>query len=294
VHDIIKIIKRRFPDLAIEIVPVKVQGKNAEKEIIQALKLLTTRNDTDIIILARGGGSLEDINAFNSESVARTIFSAKIPVVSAIGHETDFTISDFVADLRAPTPSAAAELVVPNKGELKRRVADVNSILKSNILQYIEKRRYILQQVSKNLVNPKRKVQDLRLKMDDVTTRLNKAFLNGVSQKQEQYKLYNKLLYTNKPVGYISKHNNQLKSTLSNLHTFIRIYLNNKRSLLRENTARLYALNPADILKRGYSITRTIPQGLLVKSANSVSSGQNLEVMLAKGKLLVRVFQRKR
>jgi len=132
VHDILKIISRRFPNLFIEIVPVKVQGDNSDKEIVQALELLNTINDSDVIIMARGGGSLEDLNAFNSENVARAVFSVKIPIVSAIGHETDFTISDFVADLRAPTPSAAAELVVPSKDELKRRHEDILSKLKSN------------------------------------------------------------------------------------------------------------------------------------------------------------------
>ncbi|MBT8356429.1 MAG: exodeoxyribonuclease VII large subunit, partial [Deltaproteobacteria bacterium] len=205
VHDILKIIKRRFPNLFIEIVPVKVQGKDAEKEIINALNLLTTRNNTDIIVLARGGGSLEDLNVFNSEYVARAIFSAKIPVISAIGHETDFTISDFVADLRAPTPSAAAELVVPNKDELKRRVVDIISKLKSNIWQYIERQQYILQQVSKNLVNPKRKVQDLRLKTDEVTSRLTNVILNRMDQKREQFKVYVKMLSINKPISYITK-----------------------------------------------------------------------------------------
>lgn len=293
IHDILNITKRRFPNLFIEIVPIKVQGENAEIEILEALKLLNTRNDTDIIILARGGGSLEDLNVFNSENVARAVFSTKIPVVSAIGHETDFTISDFVADLRAPTPSAAAELVVPNKVELKRRHKDIFSNLKSNIWQYIEKHRYILKQVSKGIVDPQRKVQDIRLKSDDLTARLTGIFLNRMNQKRDQFKLWNNLLYINKPLDYISILNEKLKNTSGKLLTLISIYLNNQRSLLRENTARLSALNPTEILKRGYSITRTIPESLLVKTAHSVSIGQNLEVMLAKGKLLVRVFKRK-
>ena len=291
VHDILKIISRRFPNLFIEIVPVKVQGENAEKEIVQALELLNTRNDTDVIILARGGGSLEDLNAFNSENVARAVFSVKIPVVSAIGHETDFTISDFVADLRAPTPSAAAELVVPSKDELKRRHEDIFSKLKSNIWQHIEKHRYILEQVSKSLVDPKRKVQDLRLKTDDFTTRLTKIVLNRINQKREQFKWWKNLLYINKPSGYITKHKERLANNTDKLTTLYTIYLNNKRSLLRENTGRLYALNPTAILKRGYSITRTIPEAGVVKTAHSVSIGQNLEVMLAKGSLVVNVHK---
>jgi len=292
-RDILKIISRRFPNLFIEIVPVKVQGENAEKEIVKALELLNTRNDTDVIILARGGGSLEDLNAFNSENVARAVFAAKIPVVSAIGHETDFTISDFVADLRAPTPSTAAELVVPSKDELKRRHEDIFSKLKSNIWQHIEKQRYILAQVSKSLVDPKRKVQDLRLKTDDLTTRLTKILLNRINQKREQFKLWNNLLFINNSLNYIAKLNEQLWNNTDKLSTLYTIYLNNKRSLLRENTGRLYALSPTAILKRGYSITRTIPDAGVVKTAHSVSIGQNLEVMLAKGSLVVNVHEKK-
>ncbi len=108
VHDIIHIVDRRFPNVHIEIVPAKVQGEGAEDEIISGINLVNTRNDTDVAIIARGGGSLEDLNAFNSEAVARAIFASEIPVISAVGHETDFTIADFVSDLRAPTPSAAA------------------------------------------------------------------------------------------------------------------------------------------------------------------------------------------
>ena len=293
VHDILKIIGRRFPNLFIEIVPVKVQGENAEKEIVQALELLNVLNDTDVIILARGGGSLEDLNAFNSENVARAVFSAKIPVVSAIGHETDFTISDFVADLRAPTPSAAAELVVPSKDELKRRHEDIFSKLKSNIWQHIEKHRYILAQVSKSLVDPKRKVQDLRLKTDDFTTRLTKIFLNRINQKREQFTLWKDLFYINNPLSYIAKLNERLINISDKLSILNSIYLNNKRSLLRESTGRLFALNPTAILKRGYSITRTIPDASIIKTAHSVTLGQNLEVMLAKGTLLVNVYQKK-
>lgn len=293
VHDILKIIDRRFPNLFIEIVPVKVQGENAEKEIVQALELLNALNDTDVIILARGGGSLEDMNAFNSENVARAVFSTTIPVVSAIGHETDFTISDFVADLRAPTPSAAAELVVPSKDELKRRHEDIFSKLKLNIRQHIEKYRYILSRVSMSLVDPKRKVQDLRLKIDDFTIRLTKIFFNRINQKREKYKLWKDLLYTNKPLGYIANLNDKLTNISDKLSTLNSIYLNNKRSLLRENRGRLYALNPTSILKRGYSITRTIPEAVVVKTAHSVSIGQNLEVMLAKGTLVVNVHQKK-
>ncbi|MBW2681291.1 MAG: exodeoxyribonuclease VII large subunit, partial [Deltaproteobacteria bacterium] len=115
----------RFPSIPMEIIPVKVQGDGSDKEIVSGLETINGRSDSDVVILARGGGSLEDFHAFNSEEVARAIFASKIPVISAVGHETDFSIADFVADLRAPTPSAAAELVVPLKNELIKKMSNL-------------------------------------------------------------------------------------------------------------------------------------------------------------------------
>ena len=135
VRDIIQVINRRFPNLVVEVAPVKVQGEGASEEIAEALQLLNERDDIDVVVVARGGGSLEDLQAFNSEIVARAIFSSKVPVVSAVGHETDFTIADFAADLRAPTPSAAAEIIVPVKYELVKRIGEMRSALRTGIVQ---------------------------------------------------------------------------------------------------------------------------------------------------------------
>ena len=137
VHDIITVASRRFPNMPLQIVPVKVQGVGSEDEIASALELVNRRSDADVIILARGGGSLEDLQAFNSERVAMAIFTSRIPVVSAVGHETDVTIADFIADVRAPTPSAAAELVVPDKNELARRCIEIESKLHAIINNYL-------------------------------------------------------------------------------------------------------------------------------------------------------------
>ncbi|MCK4793478.1 MAG: exodeoxyribonuclease VII large subunit, partial [Desulfobacteraceae bacterium] len=138
IRDIINVIDRRFPNMTVEIAPVKVQGEQAAEEIVEAIELLNDRNDADVIVVARGGGSLEDLQAFNSEVVARAIFSSEIPVVSAVGHETDFTIADFTADLRAPTPSAAAELIVPVKNDLLMRTKEIRGTLKGAINHRIQ------------------------------------------------------------------------------------------------------------------------------------------------------------
>jgi exodeoxyribonuclease VII large subunit len=137
IRDILHILRRRFPAVPVLVYPVSVQGEAAPREIEQALRLAGERRDCDVLIVARGGGSLEDLQAFNSERVAMAIFNSRIPVVSAVGHETDFTIADFIADVRAPTPSAAAELVVPDKNELARRCIEIESKLHAIINNYL-------------------------------------------------------------------------------------------------------------------------------------------------------------
>ena len=190
VHDILKIINRRFSNVHIEVVPVKVQGVGADREIVSALELLNLRvntiNGADVAILARGGGSIEDLSAFNSEDVARAIFASKVPIISAVGHETDFTIADFVADVRAPTPSAAAEIAVPLKYELELRCTELSRSLRVRFCKNIEHLRSLLNEISKRLIHPKKKIEDLRLKADDFTSRLVRIFINSIHQRRER------------------------------------------------------------------------------------------------------------
>jgi len=186
IHDIINIVSRRFANVHIEIFPVRVQGEGAAQEIVSAIQLMNLRADADVAILARGGGSLEDLSAFNTEMVSRAIFASKIPMISAVGHETDFTIADFAADMRAPTPSAAAELVVPLKDELKRRISELESALKHRIYTQIERYRHILSDMSKRLIHPKKNIQMLRLKLDEITERLIFQMNKELQQQRER------------------------------------------------------------------------------------------------------------
>ncbi len=189
VHDILKIINRRFSNVHIEVIPVKVQGVGSDREIVSALELLNSRvgtiNSADVAILARGGGSIEDLSAFNSEDVARAIFASKVPIISAVGHETDFTIADFAADVRASTPSAAAEIAVPLKYELELRCIELSRSLRVRFCKNIEHLRSLLNEISKRLIHPKKKIEDLRLKVDDFTSRLIRIFINSIHQRRE-------------------------------------------------------------------------------------------------------------
>ncbi len=186
IRDILTVTDRRFPNVHIEVIPVKVQGKGADKEIVSAVELLNMRGDSDVAILARGGGALEDLQAFNSENVARAVFLSEIPIISAVGHETDVTIADFVADFRAPTPSAAAELVVPLKDNLVRECKGLSAALASRFYRDIERRRTLVNDLTERLTDPKRKIQNLRLKADDLANRLVRIFMNDMRQRRER------------------------------------------------------------------------------------------------------------
>jgi len=289
IHDILNIINRRFPNVHIQIIPVKVQGQGAAEKIVAALELLNSRNEADVAILARGGGSLEDLQAFNTEQVARAIFASKIPIISAVGHETDYTISDFTADLRAPTPSAAAELVIPQRSVLQSRCHEMLFRLvknKSNYLKYLHAK---LNDVSQRLIHPRRKFEDYRLRLDDYLTRLIRDLSLRIRHEREHLLIWEDRLAANSPQIILKKTKKQLEQSYDNLLKSLIIYKHSRQIRMRELTAKLEALNPLAILARGYSVTRTIPDAIVVKDSNLVALEQDLEVMLAKGRLICRV-----
>ncbi len=289
VHDILKIINRRFSNLQIEIIPVKVQGDGAEHEIVSAIEMLNLRSNSDLAILARGGGSLEDFHAFNAEIVARAIFASNIPIISAVGHETDFCIADFVADLRAPTPSAAAELAVPLKQDLLKRVSELSTLLGMRFVRNLEDLQFRVQEMSNRLVHPNRKIIDLRLKLDDLMTRLVKTFNKTIVQQHKGVKWQTERLFANNPLVRTKFLKDKLDLNHANLLNYKDIFINTKRFLLREAMAGLHALSPEATLSRGYSITRTIPDAAVVRDPKKVSIGQDLEVTVAKGLLICKV-----
>ncbi len=189
VQDIINIAQRRFSNSNLEIVSVKVQGHDSEKEIVNALELINEYQRSDLIILARGGGSLEDLASFNSELVANAVFYSKIPVITGIGHETDFTIADFVADLRAPTPSAAAELAFQDKNALKNKIFKLNENLKNLIKNKIFFLNNTVFDLKSRIKTPQIIIYDHRLRLEEYESRLHNNFLRYIKHKKE------KLLY---------------------------------------------------------------------------------------------------
>lgn len=292
IFDLIQIITRRYPNIHIEIVPAKVQGDGAEDEIVSSLKLLNRRYSTpsasDVIILARGGGSLEDMHAFNSEKVARAVFESHIPVISAIGHETDYTIADFVSDMRAPTPSAAGEIVVPVKDDLVHTCNEMSKYLNRLFLTYIQSIHTHYKHAARRLLNQKRKIGDIRLRIEDNFLRLNRVIGFLMSKNSDALIIQSKMLQKNNPSEYVKLLRDRCKHTYSNLYYGITKILDKKTSNINGCTSMLNILNPMSILNRGYSITRTIEDRTVVRDSTKVFRGQELEVILAAGKLRVK------
>jgi len=285
VRDILNIIKRRNPKVAILVHPVKVQGKGAAEEIAEAIQQMNRMKYLDVLIIARGGGSIEDLWAFNEEAVARAISKSIIPVVSAVGHEVDFTIADFVADLRAPTPSAAAELVVPVLGdtnrELNRLAKNLLEVLQNqiegykNLLGHLMGRRFFRDPT--NILNPHAQ------RLDDLNNRLSHGINQWVVlQRQKLIGIIQQLIYLNP-----AKNINQLKEKLimldhhliQNINSIIRLEIKRFDGVLKN----LNALSPLAILDRGYSITSF--QGKAITKSDGLQQGNSINILLAKGQL---------
>lgn len=282
IHDIMNVLTRRFPK-PVQLIPVNVQGKKASTEIVNALTLVNEQQKSDVIIIARGGGSLEDLQAFNDEQVARSVFRSKIPIVSAIGHETDYTIIDFVADVRAPTPSAAAEMIVPERRELIQLLKTSHESLIQAMALKLNQHRMSLKHLSKRLKSPRRVLEDMRLTLDDRTNTLIHAMNRLLQMRLDHFKrLLNRLIIAS-PQKRIMTLQKELNWHTTALMKTFRQYQDHRKLRLTTLTARLTTLDPYAILQRGYSVTRKLPEKDVVNTTDGIQPGQHLEVMLASG-----------
>jgi exodeoxyribonuclease VII large subunit len=289
IRDILNITGRRFPSMDLLIAPVRVQGAEAAAEIVRALDDLNTLPDIDVIILARGGGSLEDLAPFNDESVARAIFRSTIPVVSAIGHEVDFTIADFVADVRAPTPSAAAELIAPLRRDLKLALADLVDRTRKRVRLAVEQRRSSLDSFRERLKDPGRLIDDKRLHLDARTEQLVAAVSRILEIRKREHMNRRDHLYYVSPAGKIKDQRSATEHAAANLHAVFdrcRIALKNR---LDHDMTVLGNLSPFEVLRRGYSIVRKLPEGSVLRDATSVETGTDIEIRLSSGGLTAKV-----
>ncbi|MBA3012308.1 MAG: exodeoxyribonuclease VII large subunit [Proteobacteria bacterium] len=293
VRDILHVAGRRFPGCHLQIVPVNVQGETAETEISQAIQTVNAlQNRSELIILARGGGSIEDLSAFNSEKVARAIFESKIPVITGIGHETDFTIADFVADLRAPTPSAAAELALPDKTALIQQI----NRLRSSLAQSMNQKMGFLNQkrddLSLRLKSPARVVKDFKLRIQEFEARMNRTFQARVLYHKERVFWLQKILMGKIPLIKIRESRKQVDGLVIDLGSFLDKRLSVCKTRVREMDVKLGAFNPRSVLDRGYSIARILPGKKILMDAKDAAVDDQIELILSKGRLVTRVEEK--
>ena len=217
IRDILRIIDRRFANIQILLYPVRVQGQGAAQEIAQAIQALNHLPDVDVMIVGRGGGSLEDLWAFNEEIVARAIFSSRIPVISAVGHEVDFTIADFVADLRASTPSAAAELVVRNKVELVQNLKNLERALLQSFRATLDLQQERFFSLRERLADPRRRLSDQRIRLDDLSSRLAYSLKQGLRRQQDRFRLQQGSLLLLSPAKRLEEYSQKFSQVMRRL-----------------------------------------------------------------------------
>ena len=289
VKDIINISQRRFPNCCLEIIPVNVQGDESVNDICTAISFVNDRQQSNLIILARGGGSLEDLTAFNSEQVANAIFNSKIPVITGIGHETDFTIADFVSDLRAPTPSAAAELAFPVKKNLLYTIQQLKGSLNRIMAKKFHYYRQTIDQYFTRLKSPERFLYDLRFKLEDYQSRLTNSINHYQNYNKEKAEWFNDSLKTQNPYNKIIQYKDQIYVLSSLLNQSFKARMDAFTFNRDKLNSKLEAFNPTAILQRGYSITRFIDDKAVITNANNVQKDDQIEVILHQGRLITKV-----
>ena len=285
IRDFLRISHRRMPNLDITIAPARVQGDEAAGDIAEALDMINRELDVDVIVLTRGGGSLEDLWPFNQEEVAYAIRRSLIPVVSAVGHEVDLTISDLAADLRAPTPSGAAELVVREKETLERNLGDLSSRLEKALLGIMERIRDRLKSFSSRIRDPRRDLADTWLRLDEIYNRLIKTGKICINDNLKRLKAVNETLILSSPSSTMAMLSQELAFYSRSLVQALTGSLERKKGDIRSMSDRLDSLSPLSILKRGYSITRKLPEMNIIKDSTQVKTGDEINTVLARGSI---------
>ncbi|MEV3819144.1 exodeoxyribonuclease VII large subunit [Aeromonas salmonicida] len=289
-HDMLTVLKRRAPDLPVFIYPTQVQGSAAIGQIVAAIALANRRAEVDVLIVGRGGGSLEDLWCFNEEGVARAIANSAIPVISAVGHEVDVTISDFAADLRAPTPSAAAELVAPDQSARAQRLAHLwqRLVQAMNRHQTAARHGFVLLQKRLDHQDPKRRLEQQSQRLDELSARLQQLLNQRLHQGERRLANLELRLQANSPERLLAAGKRRHQLAEERLHALIAKRQDQASHRLAMLTARLDGVSPLATLGRGYSITRT-QSGDVINRAAQVNAGQTLVTTLAEGHLQVRV-----
>ena len=295
IHDVLTVLARRFPLLPIELWPVPVQGAEASEQIVSALQSALDSKRYDAILLTRGGGSLEDLWPFNAEALVRLAAASPVPIVSAIGHEIDFSLLDFAADLRAATPSAAAELLSPSTPELQNRLEQCRRKLTEAALAHLQRaaQRNDLAQMRLQALNPKQRLINGRQSLQALTTGLHHALQSRLNESIQTLRQTAHRLEKVSPKTVIRLHQHNLSALHHRLQRGTQTDINSRLMRLKSAGAQLNALSPLATLDRGYSILRD-EQKRVIHSAQQTSKGQTLSATLADGELTLLVEKNER
>ncbi|MBT8768226.1 exodeoxyribonuclease VII large subunit [Metapseudomonas boanensis] len=287
IRDIISVFRRRAPQVQLTLIPTAVQGREATAQIVRALALADAQG-FDALILARGGGSLEDLWCFNEEAVARAVAACRTPIVSAVGHETDVSISDFVADMRAPTPSAAAELLAPDVGDLQQRLDSLHRRLVLRLRDQLTRERLRLDGLFRRLRHPGERLRQQSQRLDELDMRLRRAFERNLQVRHERLTRLDTRLAAQHPGRVLTLLRQKLDSLSARLPRAARETLKDRRQRLDSLAQTLHVVSPLATLGRGYSILLD-DKGQAVRAASQTRPGQRLKARLAEGELDVRV-----
>ncbi|WP_339319713.1 exodeoxyribonuclease VII large subunit [Paenibacillus sp. FSL R10-2734] len=292
VRDIVITLQRRFPQVAIVIYPVLVQGKGAAPSIVKAIGALNAMGEADVLIVGRGGGSLEELWAFNEEEVARAISASRIPVISAVGHETDFTIADFAADLRAATPTAAAELAVPHAGELAAQLRQQQQRLRQALQRRAQRgrERHAGLERSLALAGPRRSLMQHTQRLDQLRERLQRSVDARLSRSRERKAVLHHSLQRFHPHGSVAAARQRTESMRRELMGAMQARLQEKRSRYVAEIRQLDALSPLKVMSRGYSLVYDEAEEHLIKSLTEVQLGDLVVIKMNDGQLNCQVW----
>ena len=295
VRDVLAVLKRRFPGIPIIIYPTLVQGESAPALIVAALETAQRRQECDVLLLTRGGGSLEDLWPFNEEVVARAVYACRIPLVSAVGHEIDVVISDFAADQRAATPSAAAELLSPDQAEWLARLEQLQQRLTSQIRQKLQQNSERLNWLQRRTLqcHPGRRLQQQSQRLDDLSLRLSRAWPHRHAQWLAHCSTLRARLKQQSPQQQLQRLEAITTQLAQRLKYCINIQLSEHREKLAILSRALDSISPLATLQRGYSITLKQPEGILLHSASQARAGDTLETRLATGSIISQVEETK-
>ena len=287
IRDILQVLARRAPQIPVYIYPVAVQGKLAARQIEAAIRRANIDQRCDVLIVGRGGGSIEDLWSFNESNVAQAIFDSQIPIISAVGHEVDTTIADYVADVRAATPSVAAELAVPDMVELRQQLVQRDNRLKQMMQGYLYHRKQSLRILNQRLANhrPAYRLQQQQQRLDELEQRARRAVAIYMERQRAKLHQLSTRLHANSPQRLLTSRQQHLQQQTLQLNQRFEKIMQQKQSQLALLAARLQSASPLTTLQRGYSISQDSATGKVIQSSDTVQVGQAITIKLHTGSI---------